>query len=296
MALVKLSVIIPCLNSANTIGVQLDALTKQRWSEPWEVIVADNGSTDNTLSVARRYVGRIPELRIMDGSDKKGAPYAMNLAASIARGESLAFCDADDEVASDWVAVMGTVLQTYPFVASRFDFTKLNQSWIAKDMMARHPQTRGLVKLWYPPYLRFAGSCGLGIRSALHKAVGGFDESFVVVYDADYCVKIQLSGTDLFFASDALVHIRCRQKAEASFWQVYHWGEYNTLLYKRYRPHGVTEAFRWKSHARNWLDIALSIPRVRTVQGRIAWFSRLGWQLGILKGSIKNLVPPVPIP
>ncbi|MBF2059991.1 glycosyltransferase family 2 protein, partial [Fischerella thermalis] len=42
----KVSVIIPCLNAAETIGVQLEALANQQWSQPWEVIIADNGSTD----------------------------------------------------------------------------------------------------------------------------------------------------------------------------------------------------------------------------------------------------------
>src|SRR4029077_7325804 len=38
----KLSVVIPCLNAAATIGAQLEALTRQSWEGEWEVIVADN--------------------------------------------------------------------------------------------------------------------------------------------------------------------------------------------------------------------------------------------------------------
>lgn len=48
----RLSVIIPCLNAADTIGKQLEALARQEWSEPWEVVILDNGSTDETLAVA----------------------------------------------------------------------------------------------------------------------------------------------------------------------------------------------------------------------------------------------------
>lgn len=46
----KLSVIIPCYNAASTIVVQLDALGNQCWSEPWEIIVADNRSADDSRS------------------------------------------------------------------------------------------------------------------------------------------------------------------------------------------------------------------------------------------------------
>jgi glycosyltransferase involved in cell wall biosynthesis len=292
----KLSVIIPSFNAAKTIGCQLDALANQRWSEPWEVIVADNGSEDDTVSVAKTYVGKVHELRIIDASGRKGAPYAMNLAASVARGESIAICDADDEVAPGWVAAMGNALNIHECVASRFDFAKLNPSLGKNDPIMHHPQTKGPLRLWYPPYLPFVGSCGLGVRKTLHNVIGGFDESFVVVYDAEYCVRIQLQGSKIFFAKDAMVHIRCRPDAGASFRQVRLWAEYNVLLYKRYRPQGANELYRWKNHIKNWLEILRNFPQVRTNQQKIAWFTRLGWQVGILKGSIKHMVPPVPIP
>jgi len=292
----KLSVIIPCLNAAETIGYQLEALANQRWSEPWEVIVADNGSRDDTISVARAYAGKVPGLKIIDASERRGAPYAMNLAASVALGDSVAFCDADDEVAPEWVAAMGNALCAHECVASRFDFEKLNPSTEKNGPAISHPQSKGLQKLWYPPHLTFAGSCGLGVRTALHKAIGGFDESFMVVYDAEYCVKIQLAGAALSFAPDALVHIRCRNNAGATFRQVRLWAEYNVLLYKRYRPQGARELYRWKSHVRGWFDILRDLPQLRTPEGQIAWCNQLGWQLGIFKGSIKHRVPPVPIP
>ena len=55
--------------------------------EPWEVIVSDNGSTDETRRIVERFHGRLPGLRI------------------VAKGEALLFCDADDEVGPGWLAV-----------------------------------------------------------------------------------------------------------------------------------------------------------------------------------------------
>jgi len=52
----KLSVIIPCYNEADTIATQLEVLAKQYWSEPWEVIVSDNGSTDDSLAIVEKYL------------------------------------------------------------------------------------------------------------------------------------------------------------------------------------------------------------------------------------------------
>jgi glycosyltransferase involved in cell wall biosynthesis len=52
---VRLSVIIPCLDAGDEITAQLDGLAEETWSEPWEVVVADNGSTDGTREIVSRY-------------------------------------------------------------------------------------------------------------------------------------------------------------------------------------------------------------------------------------------------
>ena len=64
----ELSVIIPCLNAEATIATQLEALANQHWSKPWEVVVSDNGSTDNSLEIVKSYKDRLPNLRIVDAS------------------------------------------------------------------------------------------------------------------------------------------------------------------------------------------------------------------------------------
>src|SRR6266545_10527 len=106
----KLSVVVPCFNSAKTIAIQLEALANQTWSEPWEVIVADNGSTDSSVAIAESYKKRLPHLRIVDASDRRGAGHARNVGAAAAAGDLLAFCDADDEVAPGWLSAMGQAL------------------------------------------------------------------------------------------------------------------------------------------------------------------------------------------
>jgi glycosyltransferase involved in cell wall biosynthesis len=112
----KLSVVIPCLNAADTIATQLEAVANQKWSETWEVIVSDNGSTDNTLSIVKEFSDRIFNLRIVDASGRKGVAHAYNTGAKAAVGESLVFCDADDEVASGWLAAMEMPYQNIPLL------------------------------------------------------------------------------------------------------------------------------------------------------------------------------------
>src|SRR5262245_24595689 len=85
---VKLTVIIACFNGARTLPVQLDALRAQSWRHSWEVIVSDNGSTDDSLAVAGRCAESWPRLRVVRAADRPGKPKpnALNAALRVARG------------------------------------------------------------------------------------------------------------------------------------------------------------------------------------------------------------------
>jgi glycosyltransferase involved in cell wall biosynthesis len=285
----KLSVIIPCFNVASTIAMQLEALARQVWSAPWEVIISDNGSTDESRAVVERYKDRLPNFRTVDASDRRGAAHARNVGAAISTGEALAFCDADDEIAPGWVAAIGESLSRYDFVASRFDFEKLNP--FARRKLKT--QQDGLQEIWYPPYLLHAGGSGLGVKRLVHEAVGGFDESLLVLEDTDYCFRIQLSGVEFHFVPEAVVHVRQRDKLGGLFRQALLWAEYNVLLYKRYRRAEMEVAQPWKRHLREWKRILRRSPQLLHKESRGDWLWRFGWHVGRLKGSIKYLVPPV---
>ncbi|MBE9479401.1 MAG: glycosyltransferase family 2 protein, partial [Chloroflexi bacterium] len=233
----KLSVIIPCFNAEDTIAVQLEALVRQRWGDPWEVIVSDNGSTDGTLAIVEQYTERLPHFRIVDSSDRKGAAHARNVGALAATGKALAFCDADDEVAPGWLSAIGDALSEHDFVASRMDEKKLNRPLILKARGGI--QQDGLQKYTYPPYLPHSGGCGLGVKKTLHERVGGFDETMRQLEDTDYCWRIQLSGTPLYYVQDALVHIRFPETLSGVYRQACVWAEYNVLIYNKYRPLGM---------------------------------------------------------
>ncbi|MGH7871362.1 MAG: glycosyltransferase, partial [Candidatus Binatia bacterium] len=231
---IALSVILPCFNATATIGHQLDALTAQRWDKRWEVIVADNGSTDASRTVAESYQDRL-DLRVVDASDRKGASHARNVGASAARGAALAFCDADDEVAPGWVAAMGEALLKQQIVACRVDFDKLNDIAV-RTIFRNHAQHNGLCKVWFPPFLSHAGAGTLGIRKSLHDSIGGFDETVLTQEDTDYCFRVQRAGVELHFVAEALLHVRCRSSLVKLTRQAFTWSECTVLLYKRYRP------------------------------------------------------------
>jgi glycosyltransferase involved in cell wall biosynthesis len=289
----KLSVIIPCLNASATIARQLEALANQEWPEPWEVIVADNGSKDDSLRIVDNYRKLLPSLRVVDASDRPGQAHARNVGARAAAGEALLFCDADDEVAPGWLRAMGEALCRHEFVACRIDFGKLNPTWV-QMIFQEHPQNNGgLPKVWYPPHLAHAGAGTMGIRKSVHDAVGGFDETVRIQEDTDYCFRLQRSGVKPQFVSDAVVHVRCRHSLFKLARQAFTWSEHTVLLYKRYRSQGSREWWRWRHFVQQCKNLFFALPQIRSKKGRALWIWKFGWQLGRLSGSLKHRVPPV---
>jgi len=283
----KLSVVIPCYNAEATLGEQLDALAEQRWDEPWEIVLADNRSTDGSLAIAESYASRLPNLRVVDASLRQGQPFALNVGAEAALGEAIAFCDADDVVGKGWVAAMGSALARHEFVACRTDVAKLNSRAVQKTR--RNGQADGVQAYTNPPFLPHAGGGTLGVRRALHLEVGGFDESLPTLHDTDYCWRLQERGVALTFVPEALAHIRYRDTARGIYRQAKSYGEYNVLLYRRYRGRGMPPV-DWRRGLRGWLTLAMGILFLYRPQARLTWMRRLGWQVGRLQGSLKHRV------
>ena len=283
----KLSVVIPCYNAADTISEQLDALSQQRWNEPWEIVVADNRCTDNSMAIVRQYYGKIPNLRIVDAFDRQGQPYALNVGAEAAIGEALTFCDADDVVGAGWLAAMGIALSQHDFVACRIDIKKLNKLWVQKSH--GHPQERGLNVYRYPPYLPHGGGGTLGVKKVLLQNIGGFDESLPYLHDTDFCWRLQRSGTKLHFVPDAVMYVRYRDNFRGIYRQALNYAEYNVLLYKRYRPLGMPK-LQSKTVVYAWLYFLKSLFKIRSKGGLAYWIWLFSWRVGRLKGCIKYRV------
>ena len=76
---IALSVVIPCHNSERTIGEQLDALTRQRIDGEWEVVVVDDGSTDDTCGVVVGYRDRLNLVLVRSEGGPTGPARARNV-------------------------------------------------------------------------------------------------------------------------------------------------------------------------------------------------------------------------
>lgn len=94
-----ISVVVPCWNGERFLASCLNSLLDQTLPRRhYEVILVDNDSSDNTLSIARQY----PEIRVIQ-EQQRGAYAARNTGTKIARGELIAFTDSDCVVDQNWL-------------------------------------------------------------------------------------------------------------------------------------------------------------------------------------------------
>jgi GT2 family glycosyltransferase len=284
---VDASVVITTLNGAKTIGDQLDALTKQDFDGEWEVIVVDNGSTDSTRDVVGRYRGRLPGLRVLDAHARRNRAYALNTGAAAASGETLLFCDDDDLVAGDWVTRLHRALDDDVLAVSRLEVALLNEPWVQSTRRPAHSEER----LPYPPYLPHGAGTGMGMRRSTFDELGGFDESFVIVQDTEFCVRAQLAGKRLVYVDDAVVQIRYRTNLGDIFRQAKRYAEDNARLHARYSTGLLSTRGWWKWPFRHWATIGGAALRAHDprARARLAWVA--GWQVGRLIGTVRYRVP-----
>lgn len=282
----ELSVIMPCYNGAATIETQLKALARQQWSKSWEVIIADNGSTDSSREIIERYRLDIPNLRIIDCFDRQNSAYARNVAIDDARSDRFAFCDIDDEICDGWVATMGEALAQHEFVGCRIDDKKLNSPAI-RSLWGPAEDWESLPVIL--DYLPAAASCGFGFTRQLYNDIGPLDESLIRLHDIDYCWRAQLAGKTLHFLPNAVVHYRYRPTLKGTYRQCFDDAQYEVALYKRYQRFGMT--WRPLHHGvRSWVSMARGFPSAAMRKGRARglWVKSAGVLLGRVVGSVEQ--------
>jgi glycosyltransferase involved in cell wall biosynthesis len=273
---VALSVVVACKNAADTLAVQLEALANQRTDIDWEVLLCDNGSVDGTLAVAEQYLGRVPGLRVVPAAERRGPAYARNVGAAQSTARWLAFVDADDEVAADWLPAMIAGLRRHDLVAGRFEARRLNP---ASVLRSRHLDQD--TRLQYSPFglpLPHAGGGNLGISRAAFDEVGGFDDQLRCLEDTDFCWRTQLAGHPLVFWPDAVVHVRLRSSARGRWTQGKTYGSAAAVLDARYRgtPTGLPSDMAAPAQDRQ----PVLSRRMAAVAGFARHPGQLVWQAG----------------
>lgn len=273
-----ISVILPVRNGMPWLEHQLRALVDQECAEPWEVIVADNGSTDDSPALARQWADQHKRIRWVDGSAITGAGAARNAGAEVAHGHQLAFCDADDIVQPGWLASCSAALERVDVVAGVYDFWSLN------GLRESAPSPASMRQLGFLP----AGlGANLAVRRSAFDAVGGFSVDLLIGEDVDLCWRLQLKGFRFDVEPGAVVAKREPQEFKPAFLHAVAYGRCGPALYRRFRDKGARPYVI--GAAKSWLWLVLFSPRLaRPGSRRSEWARAAGMRIGRLLGSMRE--------
>ncbi|MBO1076773.1 glycosyltransferase family 2 protein [Roseomonas marmotae] len=200
----SISVVVPTYNRAELLPATLDAILAQTL-RPAEVIVVDDGSTDDTPAVLARYEPRVRVLRIANSGDL----VARNEGLAVAKGDLVAFCDSDDLWRPGFLATMAGMWREEPHLRVAFsDFVIIRDGvWEQTRKFAQAPAGfwDGLRSLGPPmsvfdmPIVRrlldfqpFFPSAMMADRRFL-LGIGGWDTSVSRLVGCDFATALRLA-------------------------------------------------------------------------------------------------------
>jgi cellulose synthase/poly-beta-1,6-N-acetylglucosamine synthase-like glycosyltransferase len=99
----------------------------------------------------------------------------------------------------------------------------------------------------------------------------------------------------LHFVPDAIVYVRFSHTFREIYSQSRRWAAYSVKVQKKYQgEEGAENLLSWKRHARNWQRLLWRLPYIRQKADGYRFLWGLGWQVGLLQGSLKyGSTPPV---
>ena len=219
----SVSIVIPTFNGANRIGNCLDALRDQatRWNA--EILVIDDGSTDNTGEVVRHY----SDVRLITQTNA-GPAAARNRGASEARGAILLFTDDDCVPTPNWLHAMLEPFQDPEVVGAKGVYRSRQKSIAARFVQIEYEDRYRLMAGF--PYIDFVDTYSAAFRRERFLEMGGYDTSFPVACAEDIELSYRMSarGWKMKFVPDAIVYHThpnsfsryLKKKYKFAFWRV----------------------------------------------------------------------------
>jgi len=197
----KASVIVCTYNRSSLLKCLLEALSHQSISlKEFEVVVVDDGSTDDTAEVCRNLKRQIGNLRYFAMGQNSGLGAAGNRAIELARSENLLFTDDDCIPHPRWVENLCLALKRSPVVAGAVISPLENYFQLCHNIAQFYPFMPGSKKR----KTDFIAGANMGVRRKVFREIGFF-EPHSPIPDMEFILKARFSGFSIAYAEDAVI-------------------------------------------------------------------------------------------
>lgn len=297
------SIIVPVYNGERHIGHCIESLLSLNYpSATIEILIVDNNSKDATREIIRKY----PVLSLVEDRIQ-GSYAARNTGIRRAKGEIIAFTDADCIADRDWIrnAVGHFRDEDVGCVAGRIEgyspSNEIEEFLIQKGYLCQDTST---LKHWFLPYAQTANAV---YRREVLDRIGVFEENWVSAGDSDLTWRMLLhTRYKLVYGEDSLIHHVHRSTLKGLFNQRKTWGYGEVLLFKKYHVHYhnpdsdfVKELYR---DYREFIRLVVGkIPAMihnkliskkedSFLEKKLGMIGALGRRFGRIKGSIREKI------
>jgi len=277
------SIIIPSFNRADELSELLNSMEQLDFAkEAYEVIIADDGSTDDTAELIKNYQDKNRITLKYFSQQNKGPGAARNLGMENAAGDFFIFVDSDVTVPAHWLKEIDhglsiekadafggpdTYLDSFPALLKAINYSMT--SFITTGGL-RGKKGRKLAK-FYPR------SFNMGLSRTLQEKIGGFG-NLRHGQDIEYSSRIIRNGAKVFFAEKAFVYHKRRTNLRRFLRQVFNWGIARINLYQidpsMFEPLHATPAAA--------ALIVLLVSILAVISPLFLWLFKIGLGFGLL--------------
>lgn len=213
----KISVVIPTFNRQNSIKRAIDSVLAQSFLAS-EIIIVDDGSTDNTLELLKEY----SEIKVIS-QPNRGVSSARNTGIKACSNEWIAFLDSDDQWHKNKLLQQSTFHKENP----DYKFSYTNEKWIRCNKEIKIPKRHK--KQTYPTFSSSLEHCQIGpstvmLHASVFENVGYFDEDMEVCEDYDLWLRIlKKYKTALIKEALTIKYAGAKNQLSMKYWALDRW-------------------------------------------------------------------------
>jgi glycosyltransferase involved in cell wall biosynthesis len=200
-----ISVIIPCFNHGSYLKEALNSLLTQTFKE-FEVIIVDDGSTDDTASLAKSYTVSDERIHYCYQSNA-GLSSARNKGISVAKGEWIVLLDADDYLEPDALELIASHIKDKDVIVTGYQYVDEKGRLLYQYSMSRALQPESVLTG------NFAPPVAISFRKSLLIQSGLFDEQLKSAEDWDLWIRLYKCGARFYFIPTIAANYRILQNS-----------------------------------------------------------------------------------